>query len=88
MRVLRWCLGILVVVAGVITLSYLQNRFDHADLKKAVQALEGRVEDVSKCVPEVVSRFRGHVRVKCGTEEFLVDIVKGMIGGKNGKHTK
>ena len=83
MRGLRWlgrCLaGLLVVLGGVLGVSYLQKRFDDADIRKAIDAVILKNPGVSDCRAEVVSRLRGHVRVQCGNKAWIVDVTRGQI---------
>ena len=81
---IRWGLAIGVLLVGVVVLSYLQGRFDQADLKKAVQAVQVKFPDAVDCRAEMVSRFRGRVQVRCGDQQWLVDVIKGVIGENDG----
>ena len=80
----RRLLGFSLLALGVIGLSYLQGRFDHADLKQALEAVRQRFPDATDCRAEVVSRFRGEVSVNCGERKWEVNVVKGMIGEVHG----
>lgn len=86
MILLRWIGGLLVLIVGILTVSYLQGRFDEGDLKKAILVVQEKIPDAKNCEGEVVSRFRGRVRVKCWrnnqAEEWVVDLIHAKIGGK------
>ncbi len=79
----RWPFRIIVslvlVQAVIFTISYVQERFDRSDRKKALQVIQLKWPDATDCRAEVVSRFRGQVRVSCGEGSFLVDVVRGLI---------
>lgn len=80
LRRLGRCLaGLLIVLGGVLGVSYFQKRFDGADIQKALRAVLLKDPDATDCRGEVVSRFRGHVRVQCGDQAWIVDVVHGEI---------
>lgn len=78
MRFLRFLLALSVLVGGILTVSYMQKKFDEGDLRRAVGAVQAKFP-VRDCRAEVISRFRGTVRVACGERRFFVDVVKGII---------
>ncbi|MBI2982154.1 MAG: hypothetical protein HYY44_07685 [Deltaproteobacteria bacterium] len=81
----RLSAAILVLVLGVLAVSYMQARFDEGDLTRAILAVQKKVPGAEKCEGEVASRFRGQVRVRCWQnnqeQEWLVDLVRSTIGG-------
>lgn len=85
MRWLRRGLALGVLVVGLLALSYLQGRFDRADEKKALLALREKIPSTEGCQSVMVSRLRGLVRVECAEGSWLVDVVRGHIGGDYGK---
>ncbi|MBI2083077.1 MAG: hypothetical protein HYT76_05865 [Deltaproteobacteria bacterium] len=88
MTLLRWSAAVGVLLVGVFLVSYMQRKFDEGDSRRALAVIQGNFPDVHDCNAEVVSRFRGHVRVRCyrgedQTEEWLVDLVHSTIGGSD-----
>ncbi len=79
MTLFRWIAGFAVIIGGVLTLSYLQGRFDHGDLKKALQAIQIRFPETSQCQARLISRFQGKVEVTCDQGAWVVDVVRGTI---------
>ena len=79
MKLFRWIGAALVLLSGLAVLSWLQHRFDEADLKKGLQAVEAKFP-VTECRAEVVSRWHGKVRVDCREGKWLVDVIQGIIG--------
>jgi hypothetical protein len=75
----KWLMGSLILAGGVLGVSYLQKRFDDADIRKAIHAVLLKHPEASGCRAEIVSRMRGHVRVRCGDRAWMVDIVHGQI---------
>lgn len=75
----KWLVGSLILAAGVLGVSYLQQRFDDADIRKAIDAVLLKHPEASDCRAEIVSRVRGRVRVQCGDRAWIVDIVHGQI---------
>ena len=86
MILMRWSAAILVLLLGVLAVSYMQGRFDEGDLKKAIAVIEARYPDATRCQVELISRLRGHLKVQCWRndqqEEWIVDLVHQTIGGK------
>ena len=79
---LKFPFAFLIVLSGVLGVSYLQNRFDEADMRKAVGAIRQKFPQETRdheCVSTVLSRFRGVIRVECGTQSWDVDVVRGII---------
>lgn len=80
---IRWFLKIsaslLVVFAGIMGVSYLQKKFDDADLKKALRAIESKFPEAKSCKGQIQSRFRGLVLVQCQEGKWLVDVTRGII---------
>ncbi len=68
MTLVRWLLGCLLIGLAVVAVSYLQHRFDRADLKKAVKAVEQKFPDLTDCRGEVISRSRGLIAVFCANQ--------------------
>ncbi len=65
---------------GIAGVSYLQNRFDTGDEKKALQAVYVKHPKLAgRCRASMVSRVRGIVQVDCGTNAWIVDVLKGEI---------
>lgn len=85
MKIIRWLLVVGLVLIGIGVLSYLQGRFDQADLRKAIHAVQVKFPRVVGCEAEMVSRWRGQVQVRCEDQRWFVDVVKGVIGDENGK---
>jgi uncharacterized membrane protein len=83
-RMLRWIGGGIVLLAGVWCLALLQMRYDEADIKKAIAAISQR-PGFTHCSAVVISRLRGQVKVQCDEGRFVVDVVKGIIGGDDGR---
>lgn len=70
------------LLSGILVVSYVQKRFDDADMKKALQALQAiqsRFPKVTECGPEVTSKLRGRVQVICREGRWIVDVVEGTI---------
>lgn len=82
MKVFRFFSGLLILAAGILAVSLLQNRFDQGDVKKALAAVRLKFPEETKedaCRAEVVSRLRGQVRVRCRDKSWLVDLLRGVI---------
>ncbi len=84
MKRVRYVLAGVMLLVGVLTISYLQARFDRADIRKAVAAVQARFPGLVECHGEMSSRFWGQVRVDCEGKSWVVDVVKGEIA-ENGK---
>ncbi|GEM_PF-3248191 len=80
---MRWFLrifgAVLVALLGMAAISYMQKRFDDADRKHALQALQKKFPQAQDCQTSIDSRIKGWVRVQCHDQVWLVDIVRGMI---------
>ena len=80
---IRWFLKIvgifLVALLGMSAISYMQKRFDDADRKRALQALQKKFPQAQDCQTSMDSRIKGWVRIRCHDQVWLVDIVRGMI---------
>lgn len=73
-------IGSLLILAGLLGVSYMQHRFDASDEKKALQALSLKYPDLvspEKCVAVMESRTRGTIRVTCGDRAWMVDVLAG-----------
>ena len=68
MRLVRYALAAGALLFGVLTISYLQGRFDRADLKKGVAAVEAKFPEARNCRAVVASRWRGLVTVVCDNQ--------------------
>ena len=78
----RIVLGAFLIFLGIAGVSYMQKRFDDSDEKRALNAVLGRVADISDpsaCHTEVVSRVKGEVRVVCGARSWLVSVLSAQI---------
>ena len=78
-RPLRFFGAVLVGLLGMMAISFMQKKFDDADLRKAEQAIRLRFPQVTECHSSVESRFRGWVRVVCGEKSWRVDVTRGFI---------
>lgn len=76
---LRWVAALSFLVLGILSVSYLQKKFDDGDLRKALQAVRLKAPDAGDCRAEVVSRLRGVVQVRCRETAWKVDVVRGVI---------
>lgn len=85
MRIVRFLLACLVLLTGLAVLSYLQKRFDEADIRKALEAVHKKFPEALNCEATVTSRLRGEVRVICQEGSWKVNLVRGVIGGIHGK---
>lgn len=79
MTLVRWFLAATILLAGIGMVSYLQNRFDRADLRHAVEAVKLNRGISGECQGRLISRWKGWVEVTCPEESFKVDVVKGVI---------
>lgn len=82
MKAIRFFLGLLIVGAGVLAVSFLQKKFDEGDIRKAMTALRLKSPELVNRVPceaEIVSRVRGEVRIRCGEKGFRIDLLRGVI---------
>ncbi|MBI1910204.1 MAG: hypothetical protein HYS22_08560 [Deltaproteobacteria bacterium] len=77
---MRYLLAGLVVVVGLVTLSWLQGRFDKGDKQRALQAVLLQEPEATDCRATMVSRFKGTVQVDCRDHSWRVNVVKGVIG--------
>ena len=75
LKFFRAVLSGLVLFLGLATVSYIQRRFDNADLKKALQVVAIKRPQAQNCRAEITSRFRGTIKVTCDGETWLVDVV-------------
>lgn len=74
----RIIFGAFLLFLGIAGVSYLQSRFDTGDEKKALQAILLKHPELSdRCRTSILSRVRGIVRVDCGTQAWVVDVLKG-----------
>lgn len=78
-RAIRCLLAFLMLVLGVLTVSYMQKRFDDSDLKKAVAVVQAKAPGFTGCRAAVTSRSRGRVSVVCDQGRWLVDVTQGLI---------
>ncbi len=69
----------LVAFVGIMSVSYLQKKFDDADLKKALNAIQTKFPEAKSCAGKIQSRFRGLVLVQCHEGTWVVDVTRGMI---------
>lgn len=79
---LRYLLGALVLLTGILGVNYLQFRFDRGDERKALQAVQSRFPDLTAsaaCRTEMASRLKGAVRVVCGERAWVVNVLEGTI---------
>ena len=81
MKGVRLFLALLVLLIGVVTLSYLQKRFDAADIRKGLEAVHKKFPEATNCKGRVTSRFRGEVMVICQEGGWRVNLVQGVLGG-------
>ena len=77
--IIRYLAGCVVLLIGVLAVSYMQNRFDEADVKKALKAVELKFPEARSCQAQIRSRFRGEVEVRCENQIWVVDVVRGKI---------
>ena len=83
MSVLRMTLAALVLISGILLVSFMQFRFDQSDLRHAVEAVQARVPGALGCRAEILSRVKGEIRVSCQGRVWAVDVVKGLIIEEN-----
>ena len=69
----------LVLLGGLLFMFWLQFRFDHADLKHAVEAVQVRFPRTHDCQGTIKSAWRGLVKVTCREGVWIVDVVRGVI---------
>ena len=69
----------MILLAGIGTVSYLQHRFDQADIRHAVEAVTLNRGIAGACEGRLLSRWKGWVEVICPEGHFKVDVVKGAI---------
>lgn len=79
MIVLRWLAALLVLIVGLVGLSFLQKKFDEGDLQKALGVVRLKVPGTQNCRGEILSRVRGRARVVCEEGSWIVDVVRGTI---------
>ncbi len=81
-QVFRVLVGSVLVLAGILAVSYMQKRFDDGDVRRAEAAVRAKVSGLpvtQACVSEMTSRFRGQVKVTCGVRAWLVDVVHATL---------
>lgn len=79
MILLRGFAAALLILGGLLAVSFLQKKFDEGDLRKALQAVEIKFPGMKNCQAEILSRVRGRTRVKCEEGSWIVDVVRGII---------
>lgn len=84
MKIVRFLLACLVLLTGLAVLSYLQKRFDEADIRKALEVAHKKFPEALNCEARVTSRIRGEVEVICQGGSWKINLVKGVIGGIHG----
>jgi hypothetical protein len=82
----KYSFGFLLLLGGLLSVSYLQKKFDDGDGKKAVNAVRSKFPDVADCRYEITSRFRGLVDVRCREQGqewiWTVDVVHAFISSR------
>lgn len=81
-RFFRIFIAFLVLMGGVIAVSYVQKRFDEGDTKKAIQAVQVKFPEARECRAEVISRMKGFVKVQCQDRVWQVNVVNGTIAAQ------
>lgn len=82
MAFLRWLGAFLMLALGLLGVSYMQNKFDEGDIKKALGAVQAKFPEAKDCRAEVMSRFQGRMRVQCKGQSWTVDVVRATIKGE------
>ena len=81
MSLLRWLAAFVTLVLGIFGISTLQKKFDEGDLRKALAVVEAKAppKGLSGCRAEIVSRWRGRMRIRCDEGSWIVDVIGGTL---------
>ena len=79
---LRYIAAGFVLIAGLTTLSFLQNKFDDGDARKALAVIQAKSPESQDCQATMTSRWKGIVHVSCRDSQWEVDVLRGVFEKK------